>query len=266
MNNFYKFTIRVIITISIISITSQNNIAYANNNVSTSQIIYDSYNSLIKSIGKIKIMSNEAYLNIERKKFVSIAEEEYLLSQKTNTTDEDIKDNKELIDKIDNFEKTRIINTDIHKPSGLTSEEYDKLIEYTLKSNGNYNNSKLIGLGTHLYKTEQENKNINGLFILSIMSEESGWGRSNPALNNNNLGGIMKSYPDGQKIRTFSSCGDCVLFMGRLLSKNYIDEGLVDVVSVGKKYCPPSYDEWANSVEYILNIYNDNINYIVSDI
>ena len=150
-----------------------------------------------------------------------------------------------------------VINTrDINKPSNLTAEQFNQVINTQL---GKYNkkNSKLYGIGNALYQVEQTYGNINGLFVLSIISNESGWGMH--LANTNNVAGITKK---GGGYRAFGSVEECVIYTGGLLSKNYIGKGLTTIAAIGNKYCPdtPSHPgqniKWRNTVTSIMNQYS----------
>lgn len=148
---------------------------------------------------------------------------------------------------IENEKDDPSIEKFIYKPSNLTIEEFNSLIEYTLNEKGKVN-SKFSNLGEYLYKVEQD-ENINGLFILSIFTIESGYGVSNLALTDNNLGGLTNM--------SFDSPGECTLYAGKLMSNYYIGEGLITFEDISCKYCPPNHVNWARDVESTFNMYND---------
>lgn len=147
------------------------------------------------------------------------------------------------------------INKDITKPSGLTAEQYEAVIDKML-AKYKKKNSKLDGAGAAIYRAEQE-YGVNGIFLLGIISNESGWGTK--LANTNNLGGITKK---GGGFRAFNSVDECIMYMGRLLSNNYIHQGRTTVQAVGNKYCPdtaanPGQNvKWANTVNNIMNRYH----------
>jgi peptidoglycan hydrolase-like protein with peptidoglycan-binding domain len=92
--------------------------------------------------------------------------------------------------------------------------------------------SALNGLGQALYDGEQQ-YGINSLFVLAIINYESGYGTSNLAQTQNNLGGLKA----GGSYKTFSSKAECVDYMYNLLSRNYIGNGLVTIEAIGEVYC-----------------------------
>lgn len=101
--------------------------------------------------------------------------------------------------------------------------------------------SALSGLGQALYDGEQQ-YGINSLFILAIVNYESGYGTSHLAQTQNNLGGLKA----GGSYKTFSSKAECIDYMYDLLSRNYIDNGLVTIEAIGEVYCGGT---WAAEVK-----------------
>ena len=65
------------------------------------------------------------------------------------------------------------------QPCGLVAAEYDRLLDGTA----------LQGIGQALEDRERATR-INGLFVMAIAAEESGWGKSRLARKCNNLCGI----------------------------------------------------------------------------
>lgn len=148
------------------------------------------------------------------------------------------------------------LSTDITKNSGLSANDFDNLIEKVLKAKGVYENSKLIGIGQALYEGELANPNVNGLLTLATFSQESGWGHSNASLNKNNLGGIMQRSGG---LRTFESTSECVSVHMSLINRLYIGAGRTTLLSIGQKYCPPTYTDWARSVQNIMDTYTNTL-------
>jgi len=98
--------------------------------------------------------------------------------------------------------------------------------------------SSLSGLGRALYDGEQD-YGINSLFILAIINYESGYGTSNLAQTQNNLGGLK----GGGSYKSFSSKAECIDYMYDLLSSNYIGNGLVTIEAIGEVYCGGTWAE-----------------------
>ena len=111
--------------------------------------------------------------------------------------------------------------------------------------------------GTSLYPLAQdyidleEQYGINALFILSLTIEESGWGTSRIAHDNNNI--------SGQRIngvyREFTSKYACLKETYRLISEEYINEegkyyvGSSSIYDINATYCPDTpKDSWANNI------------------
>lgn len=92
--------------------------------------------------------------------------------------------------------------------------------------------SALSGLGQALRDGEQR-YGINSLFVLAIINYESGYGTSDLAQSQNNLGGLKA----GGSYKTFSSKAECVDYMYDLLSRNYIGNGLTTIEAIGEVYC-----------------------------
>ena len=148
-----------------------------------------------------------------------------------------------------------VINTsDITKPSNLSADQFNTIIEQVLSSKGK-NSSKLYNAGEALYQMEQ-NHQINGLFALSVASLESGWGTSGAAYNKNNLFGIMSKGG----IKSFSSINDSIDYFGNLISEYYISKGRTTITSIGAKYCVGG--DWANKVQSMFYTYSTAANHI----
>lgn len=111
-----------------------------------------------------------------------------------------------------------------------TAEELDRFIMDALKQREAANsstyknattNSKLIGLGTHLKKAEEEHR-VNALFILATAIHESNYGMSVNAQTKNNLFGIrvFDSTPEaGEKYAVPEASVDA--FIREYMNKNY---------------------------------------------
>lgn len=144
--------------------------------------------------------------------------------------------------------------SDITKPSGLTADQYNTIID-NLLNRYNKTGSKLYGLGESIYNAEMTYGNLNGLFLLGIVSNESGWGMH--TANTNNIAGITSK----SGFRAYNSVNECVMDMARLLSEKYIGQGRTTIAAVGDKYCPstelkPNQNiKWRNTVSKIMNQY-----------
>ena len=132
------------------------------------------------------------------------------------------------------------VSDDITQKSNLTEDMFECLLPDSLK-----------GLG-YVFYTGEQTYDINALFIMAIINQESSFGTSSLVDDNNNLGGIKGS----NGYRNFESKEECILYMFDLLSRKYIENGKDTIDLVSKMYCVPP-DHWANSVT---NLMNDLIN------
>ncbi|MEA4852942.1 MAG: glucosaminidase domain-containing protein [Christensenella sp.] len=121
-------------------------------------------------------------------------------------------------------------------------------------------NTGLAGLGGAFVNAER-NYGVNALFLISITKLESGNGNSSLAKNSNNLGGLKSG---GNGYLSFDSKEQCVDYMARLLSENYLNENGKyysgkTVKGVSKIYCEQS-SYWASSVEKMMEQAYNKIN------
>lgn len=152
----------------------------------------------------------------------------------------------------------QLINTlDPTNKSGMTADQFDAIIN-TMLAKYNITESALIGSGKYLAKMEEDH-NVNGLLALATTTLETGYGRSNLAVNKNNLFGIAKS---GGGYRSFESVEESFDYYGNLLRTHYIDKGLTSIQSIGARYCPGSND-WVNQVTGFYNSYTHIANDVV---
>lgn len=100
-------------------------------------------------------------------------------------------------------------------------------------------------------KEVEDKYDINGIFIISVAQLESGHGTSNLAINKNNLFGLGSygSDPYANAI-TFKSHASCIDFFGELIRNNYLNNNLISIEAIGKKYCGSS--EWASKVKTLM--------------
>lgn len=145
--------------------------------------------------------------------------------------------------------------TDITKPSNLTADQLNFIIDEQLTDIGE-SYTKFSGMGESLVKMEQET-GVNALFCLSVGSLESGHGTSYAAESKNNLFGLIGNSGN---LMSFDSVDDCVMYWGELIRNNYIDNGRTTVSSIQSKYCPGS-STWSGNVSYFMNEYSDHVNF-----
>ncbi|MBR3002811.1 MAG: G5 domain-containing protein [Clostridia bacterium] len=109
-------------------------------------------------------------------------------------------------------------NMDLTKPSGLSLEDYKKILS------GNPLDTKKIiqNNAENFYRAEQKYK-INGIFLASIAIHESAWGTSKIAQDKKNLFGFgaYDSSPY-ESANTFDDYGKGIDAVAKYLAKNYL--------------------------------------------
>jgi hypothetical protein len=146
-------------------------------------------------------------------------------------------------------EEVRIINTtDITKPSNLTADELNEIIDTHLENIGQ-SFSKIDDIGEFLVEMEEET-GVNAIFCLAVGSLESGHGTSIAAVNKNNLFGLIGS----NGLMKFNSVSECISYWGNLIRTYYMDCGRTSVSSIQTKYCPDE-SEWAVQVNSLIKTY-----------
>lgn len=162
---------------------------------------------------------------------------------------------------------TLSFNMDLSKPSGLSLEQFRKILQY----NSSDINNIFTSNADYFYYAEQE-YGLNGVFLAAIAIHESGWGTSNIALNKNNLFGYM-AY-DGNayaSAKSFSTYSEGIDLLARVLVKYYLNSVGTEIyggeIAEGKYYNGStltgvntryaSDSEWANKVYNIMeDLYN----------
>lgn len=129
--------------------------------------------------------------------------------------------------------------------SNCSAEDFNKMLS----------NTSLCGLGSTLVQIEKE-YNINGLYMMGLACEESGYGTSNIARTKNNITGycVYDSNPSAGK--TFKSFDECLLVTAKLLKNHYLTKGGTyfegyTPVDIDKHYCTDK-----NHNKKIINIVN----------
>ena len=140
------------------------------------------------------------------------------------------------------------------EPSNITREQMYNVLEGTAL--------QTLSDG---YVYMEEVYGINALFLVSLSAEESGWGTSELAMYNNNIGGIKSSTGDWEY---FNDWFECLSFKADLLYNDYLKEdgayynGL-SIWNVNTSYCEQS--TWADNISSIayelLDKANNLINY-----
>ena len=128
--------------------------------------------------------------------------------------------------------------------SNLSKEQISIMLEGTA----------LHTLVNAFYWYEQEYQ-INAVFLMALTAEESGWGRSSLAINNNNLSG-HKNKNGGWAY--YNNWGECLEESFRLLSQEYVNPNGAfytgpSMYDINLVYCPnPSNpNSWANNISRI---------------
>lgn len=163
--------------------------------------------------------------------------------------------NKELQNKINDisFKKVSFNHKDVTRASDVGYKQ----LEILFNVNSRYSNFK--GLEQSFVDAERE-YGINAIFLLSIVSQESEYGKSDRALNDNNMSGLAV-YNSKSKGLTFSSKHDSIMYLGRLLSEEYVKgRNIKDIRSINEVYCPDDDYHWSNNIISISNKYMSEIN------
>ena len=186
-------------------------------------------------------------------------------SDKTNT--ESLKDDKQktknisVTTKVDNSETSSYTNTS----KVLKGKKWYEMTDNELKQiYGNYSyditkpytgseenlNSFLKGKGVLEGKAKafldaQKKYGISAAALAAITTHESGNGKSNLAINKNNVGGVRIS--GSTTFRTFNNVEECIMYMAKLLRNSYVDNPpekpgahLKMLYQINARYCPAS--------------------------
>lgn len=181
---------------------------------------------------------------------------------------DELKDSKaELIQEKEIIKAT---NEKLHKQIDELKDKLDEVIptkvellhfnEYDLTELSNANvsrlnemikDTKLKGLGAS-YKQAEEEYGVNAIFLIALTAQESGWGTSRRAIEDNNLSGF-EVYTPQSKGATFDSKHDSIMTTGRLLGTEYLSkDGKYfkgkDIYTVNETYCPVDGHAWANNI------------------
>lgn len=119
--------------------------------------------------------------------------------------------------------------------------------DVTKTSNTTENHMKRALKDTGLYKDSyyfvkaEEEYGVNAYFLAAICANESSWGNSSRAINQNNLTGYAV-YSRNARGATFSSSEESIMTTAKLLKENYLTPDAIcfngySVVDVNKKYC-----------------------------
>lgn len=135
--------------------------------------------------------------------------------------------------------------SDLRVLSNLSENDYNNMLSGT----------RLEGLGGTFVQIENQ-YNINGLYILGLACLESNFGKSNFAVQRNNLVGWNAVDSNPNKASYFNSKEECLTFVSNKLKTNYLSEsgcyfeGFTGR-NVDKHYCTDK-----NHIDKICNIVN----------
>lgn len=113
---------------------------------------------------------------------------------------------------------TLSINMQLNKPSGLTLEQFKKVLSDSKDKNKIFENN-----AEYFYYIEKQ-YNINGIFVASVGIHESGWGTSKIAVQKNNLFGYgaYDSNPYNGAYN-FSNYSESIDLLARVFVKYYLN-------------------------------------------
>lgn len=95
----------------------------------------------------------------------------------------------------------------------------------------------LQGTGS-LFEKYGKKYGIDPALLAAISIHETGNGSSPAARNKNNIGGMMDPSTNWSTLQSFNSIEAGIEAMAKNLKKNYIDQGITDIASIGSKYAP----------------------------
>ena len=109
-------------------------------------------------------------------------------------------------------------NMQLNKPSGLTLEQFKKVLTDKKDKNKIFENN-----AEYFYYIEKQ-YNINGVFVAAVGIHESAWGTSKIALQKNNLFGYgaYDSNPYNGAYQ-FSNYSECIDLLARVFVKYYLN-------------------------------------------
>ncbi len=111
-------------------------------------------------------------------------------------------------------------NMDLTKPSGLTLEDYKKV----LTGNSSDVNKIIESNAENFYNAEQK-YNVNGIFLASIAIHESAWGSSKISKDKKNLFGFgAYDRSPYESANTFEDYGEGIETVAKYLAKNYLNK------------------------------------------
>jgi beta-N-acetylglucosaminidase len=120
---------------------------------------------------------------------------------------------------------------------------------------------KLRGMG-EIFIREGRRYNVDPAFLAAVAQHETGNGKSNAAIEKNNIAGMMGA----NGLKSYSSVEASIIDMARNLSNNYLEKGFITIPKVGAKYAPVGAsndptglnNHWVSGVSNYYNQLTDN--------
>ena len=153
-------------------------------------------------------------------------------------------------------EPLQLSTNDISVPSNAEAEE----INFVLEGTG------MEGIGESIVACEKE-YGVNSFILCAIIAQETSWGNSRRAREDNNLAGlgVYEASSVGFK---FSSKHDSIKYLAKLIGQDYISPGGKFYVGgksiklVSATYTPPCQEEWSRNVTSISrSLYDKALSY-----
>lgn len=129
------------------------------------------------------------------------------------------------------------------------------------ESNATVNDMAVALFGTGLeevayaYVKAEKEWGVNAIFLASLTAEESAWGNSSRAINQNNLSGYAV-YSAGAEGRYFSSKEESIMETAKLICQQYLKPtgayyNGVSIYDVNTRYCPNDGGAWSSNISSI---------------
>lgn len=152
------------------------------------------------------------------------------------------------------------INYDLSESTNITNlsaDEFNELIKVICEHRDiEYTECPFYNTGDAFEYVESE-YGINGIYLLTICTIESGFGSN--MIRSNNAAGIT----NGDGYIKFESINDCILYLGELLGKYNSNYNLSTFEEIGSRYLEDSED-WVNMAQEISSAYSDML-YKIND-
>lgn len=155
-----------------------------------------------------------------------------------------------------NFKKSRSVELETldlsssREVTNMTADEFNELIaDICDYRDQDYDTHPFYNTGKTLVEVEEKYE-INGIYILTIFTIESGLGEN--MIRKNNAGGIKNNGTYAE----FETINDCILYLGQLLEKYSDEYGLETFPEIGSRYLE-NYVSWAKEADEISALYMD---------